>query len=195
MYGTIVVDPPWDYDNPGEFKDGPNPVARGANSKHRYGSMSTFDIFRTIAGANQLVGDDAHLYLWTTNAFIPEAFWIVEQLKADKWRPITFCTWLKTTHEDACEHGNPKVSGRTGYYFRGATEHFLFAAKGKATERPNPPLPTAFLWPRTPHSVKPEAFYDLVERVSPGSYLELWARRNRLGWDTWGNESLSHVDL
>jgi N6-adenosine-specific RNA methylase IME4 len=38
-------------------------------------------------------------------------------------------------------------------------------------------------------------FLDLVEQVSPGPYLEMFARRNRLGWDTWGNEALEHVDL
>jgi hypothetical protein len=49
-----------------------------------------------------------------------------------------------------------------------------------------------FQWPRGKHSAKPEAFLDLVESVSPGPYLELFARRNRLGWDTWGNECLDH---
>lgn len=49
-----------------------------------------------------------------------------------------------------------------------------------------------FHWPRGEHSAKPEAFLDLVESVSPGPYLELFARRNRLGWDTWGNECLDH---
>lgn len=52
-----------------------------------------------------------------------------------------------------------------------------------------------FTWPRGKHSEKPEAFLDLVERVSPGPYLEMFARRNRLGWDTWGNECLEHVAL
>lgn len=52
-----------------------------------------------------------------------------------------------------------------------------------------------FTWPRSAHSQKPEAFLDMVESISPGPYLELFARRNRLGWDTWGNESLEHVDL
>jgi N6-adenosine-specific RNA methylase IME4 len=52
-----------------------------------------------------------------------------------------------------------------------------------------------FTWPRGRHSVKPDAFYDLVEQVSPGPYLELFARRQRLGWDTWGNEALNHVEL
>jgi N6-adenosine-specific RNA methylase IME4 len=50
-------------------------------------------------------------------------------------------------------------------------------------------------WPRGKHSAKPEAFLDLVEQMSPGPYLEMFARRNRLGWDTWGNEALQHVDL
>jgi N6-adenosine-specific RNA methylase IME4 len=35
----------------------------------------------------------------------------------------------------------------------------------------------------------------LVEQVSPGPYLEMFARRNRLGWDTWGNEALEHVQV
>lgn len=52
-----------------------------------------------------------------------------------------------------------------------------------------------FTWPRGRHSEKPEAFFDLVEQVSPGPYLELFARRQRLGWDTWGNEALEHVEL
>ena len=48
---------------------------------------------------------------------------------------------------------------------------------------------------QTMHSAKPEAFLDLVERVSPGPYLEMFARRNRLGWDTWGDEALDHEAL
>lgn len=64
-------------------------------------------------------------------------------------------------------------------------------------ERPNvapPPLrertrvnTTWWLWPRGPHSVKPAAFMDIVEQVSPGPYVELFARAPRLGWDSWGH--------
>lgn len=36
------------------------------------------------------------------------------------------------------------------------------------------------------HSAKPAAALDLVESVSPGPYVELFARRPRLGWDSWG---------
>ncbi len=62
------------------------------------------------------------------------------------------------------------------------------SAIGRATTR-------WFTWPRGRHSEKPEAFLDLVEQVSPGPYLELFARRQRLGWDTWGDEALEHVPL
>lgn len=43
-----------------------------------------------------------------------------------------------------------------------------------------------WLWSRSAHSVKPAAFMDLVEQVSPGPYVELFARQSRLGWDSWG---------
>lgn len=50
-------------------------------------------------------------------------------------------------------------------------------------------------WPRAEHSAKPEAFQDVVESVSPGPYLELFARRQRLGWHSWGNQALCHVSM
>jgi N6-adenosine-specific RNA methylase IME4 len=46
---------------------------------------------------------------------------------------------------------------------------------------------TWFQWPRGAHSAKPAAFLDIVERVSPGPYVELFARAPRLGWDSWGH--------
>ena len=70
---------------------------------------------------------------------------------------------------------------------------------GAKGQRVAPPLRRApsswFEWPRGRHSAKPEAFQDLVEQVSPGPYLELFARRNRLGWAAWGNEALCHVEM
>ena len=72
----------------------------------------------------------------------------------------------------------------------------LNAAKGtKRQETKQAVMGRWFTWGRGQHSAKPEAFFDLVESVSPGPYLELFARRQRLGWDTWGNEALEHVEL
>jgi hypothetical protein len=54
-----------------------------------------------------------------------------------------------------------------------------------------------FPWPRlgNAHSGKPAAMQDMVEQVSPGPYVELFARRDRLGWDTWGDESLQTAEM
>lgn len=68
------------------------------------------------------------------------------------------------------------------------------ASKGEPTAEGSSPT-RWFTWNRGAHSSKPEAFLDIVEQVSPGPYLELFARRQRLGWDTWGDEALNHVDL
>lgn len=42
---------------------------------------------------------------------------------------------------------------------------------------------------RGAHSEKPEAAYELLEKVSPGPMIELFARRRRSGWDRWGLEA------
>jgi N6-adenosine-specific RNA methylase IME4 len=122
----------------------------------------------------------AHLYLWTINAYVEDAYEI-----ARHWgfRPSTLLTWCK----------RPNGLGLGGTYSL-TSEFILFARRGvcPANERVDT---SWFEWPRGGHSRKPEAFLDLVERVSPGPYLEMFARRNRLGWDTWGNEALEHVEI
>jgi N6-adenosine-specific RNA methylase IME4 len=70
------------------------------------------------------------------------------------------------------------------------------AAKGTAARQTLSRAQSSwFAWPRGEHSEKPEAFLDIVEQVSPGPYLEMFARRARFGWDYWGDESLGTVDL
>lgn len=119
-------------------------------------------------------GSDAHLWLWITNAFIGEG---LHKPLLDAWgfRPLTIVTWCKR---------QPGV----GYYLRNNTEHCILASRGRPMVPANKPLSTWYVWPRGRHSQKPDAFYDLVEQVSPGPYLEVFARRQRMGWDTWGNE-------
>ncbi len=190
-YRTIVADPPWDYSGGGPKAyqiggnyDGTISPLCGPSSSQRYGAMSMEELLLLRPPAST----DAHLYLWTTNAFIVEAH---DVARAWGFKVKTICTWVKT-HQDDRE----RVSMKTGYYFRGATEHFLFAVRGSLPLLATEGLPTAYLWPRIgTHSVKPEAFYDLVEQASPGPYLEMFSRRQRLGWDTWGNEALEHVEL
>jgi N6-adenosine-specific RNA methylase IME4 len=67
---------------------------------------------------------------------------------------------------------------------------------GKWSERIEKPLPyPAFRHNAKVHSRKPEGFLDRIEQVSPGPYVELFARRSRFGWDTWGDESLQTAEM
>jgi N6-adenosine-specific RNA methylase IME4 len=121
-----------------------------------------------------LAADDAHLFLWTTNQFLEDAYTVA---RAWGFKPSTLLTWCKT----------PMGIGLGGT-FTITTEFVLFARRGQlqASERIDT---TWFSWKRQKrHSGKPSELQDLVERVSPGPWLELFARSEREGWTPWGNE-------
>lgn len=185
LYRTLVADPPWPYrtSTNGAHAITHNPAWRGVEDMG-YGVMSMSDL--KALDVRSLSESDAHLYLWTTNAFMEEAHQLA---RAWGFEVKTICTWGKVYQED---HLRPSM--KTGYYYRGATEHWLFCVRGSL--RLNGTWPTLFLWPRIgKHSQKPEAFYDLVEQASPGPYVELFSRRHRMGWDVWGNESANTAQL
>jgi N6-adenosine-specific RNA methylase IME4 len=174
-YHTIVADPPW------AVKRGPIWGSKGQATRDLpYPTMSLAAI-REIP-VRTLAAPDAHLYLWTINAYIDAAYSL-----ASYWgfTPSTLLTWCKA----------PKGIGLGGAYTI-TSEHVLFARRGSLKHKTRLDT-TWWRWNRQvgPHSRKPEAFLDIVESVSPGPYLEMFARRNRLGWDTWGNEALGHVEI
>lgn len=81
-----------------------------------------------------------------------------------------------------------------GQYFRGMTEHCLFGTtkkrlpyKTEAGKRCQGV--TGFYEPKREHSRKPEAMRSMIERVSYGPRIELFARERFDGWDAWGNET------
>ena len=158
-YSTIVADPPWS-------------MARAftkADPNKRYSTMGMKDI--EALPVADLAAKDAHLWLWGVNGLMEDAYRVV---RAWGFSPITLVTW--------CKEG-PGV----GHYLRNNTEHAILAARGAAMTPESKPLSTWYLWPRGPHSAKPDAFMDLVEQVSPGPYVELFCRRPRFGWDSWGH--------
>jgi len=137
-YRTIVADPPWQYPHPGKFAKGTSEFYGSASSVDRYGAMSA----EQLRDLEVPSAENAHLYLWTTNAAMVEA----HQLSA-AWgfRVITILTWCKTHQDDV-----GRVSMKTGYYFRGATEHVLFCVRGSLPLQTKEGLPTGF--PLAPHA-------------------------------------------
>lgn len=159
VYQTIVADPPWVYER-GDI--------RGSAEGH-YPVMSIEEI--AALAVRPLAGSEAHLYLWVTNPHLP-LVWPV--LAAWGFDYKTLLTWVK-----------PQMG--TGFYFRSATEHVIFATRGNLPLRDRG-IRNWFEAARTEHSAKPEPFYEIVERASHGPYLELFARRPRAGWTGWGDE-------
>ena len=82
-----------------------------------------------------------------------------------------------------------------GYYLRNNTEHCVLATRGKPMVPAKAATSSWYVWARRRHSEKPEHFYDLVERLSPGPYLDIFARTCRLGWDAAGDQILSDVEI
>ncbi len=176
-YRTIVADPPWQLKRT---------TGWGSNNNRplSYPTMTPEEI--AALDVSGLAATPAHLYLWAVGKYLREAFMVAE---AWGFRYSTPLVWCKP------------VTGRMlGGLYTPTAEFILFCRRGTEGS-PGKPNRLAvdrswFEWPRSgAHSQKPDAFFDLVESVSPGPYLELFARRQRLGWDTWGNESLEHVAL
>lgn len=166
-YRTLLADPPWDIQQVG----GGN---RGAAA--RYPVLPLDRIVGLPVG--QLAGETSHLWLWVTNASLFAGQTVME---AWGFTYRSILTWIK-----------PRFG--MGQYLRSQTEHLLLGTRGRA--------PILFRgqgsWLYAPvqeHSRKPEEQYAVIERCSPGPYLELFARRPRLGWHVWGNQVTSDVSL
>ena len=166
-YKTIYIAPPWPERGGGKIK-------RGAD--RHYKLMSVKEI-KELPVASIADPDGCHLYLWTTNNFLPDA---LDCVKAWGFHYITLITWCKD-----------KLG--LGQYFRGLSEHCIFATTEKR-------LPykiengkrmqgqTCFMEPKREHSRKPEGMRTMIERVSYAPRIELFAREAADGWAAWGDQ-------
>lgn len=185
-YRTLVVDPPWPQKGGGPLTGREGFLdANGGSLPMPYRTMSLERI--AALPINDWAAPDAHLYLWTTNRFLPSAF---EVLTAWGFTYSTTLVWAK----------RPIGAGLGGAWGI-ATEYVLFGRRGRL-----PALSKIgrnwFDWKRPydergkpKHSAKPPGFFELVEQVSPGPRIELFARQQREGWDAWGDEVPSSREL
>lgn len=85
-----------------------------------------------------------------------------------------------------------KVQIGLGQYLRGSHELLLFAVRGKgqhpSVRTDDRSRSSVIYGRRTKHSRKPESAYELIESISQGPRVELFARSDRDGWTSWGNE-------
>lgn len=168
-YRTIVADPPWAYDE-GFVNGGPGGL--GWTNRHPlpYSGLSVAEI--AALPVRELVGSDgAMLFLWTTNRYLPDAFVI-----CGAWG-FTYRQTL-VWHKGDASPFPASVAPNTG--------EFLLVARRGPVRRVGTAESSIVFAKRGEHSAKPGVFLDLIEGVSPGPYVELFARQPRLGWDSWG---------
>lgn len=167
-YRCICIDPPWNERGGGQIK-------RGAD--RHYPLMKTPDIIRTILCADVWhPAADAHLWLWVTDNHLPDG---LDVIKALGFRFIRTMAWVKLK--------NYKLQVGMGQYCRGSHELCLLGVRGRTMLPAKAPL-SVVMEERTQHSRKPDDAYETIEQVSPGPRLEMFARRDRPGWDCWGDE-------
>lgn len=176
-FGAILADPPW------RFTNRTGKMAPEHRRLSRYSTMTLDEIMELPVA--QLAATRSHLYLWVPNALALEG---LEVMKRWGFTYKTNLVWYKVRKD-----GGPDGRG-VGFYFRNVTELVLFGTRGALRTRAAGRRQTNIIVSRKrEHSRKPDEHYDIIERCSPGPYLELFARHRRADWTQWGDD-VSLVD-
>jgi N6-adenosine-specific RNA methylase IME4 len=160
-YRAVVVDPAWDL-------GGGDPAS---NNRPTTSTMTIAEMTALLV-ADLADPSGCHLYLWISNRSLPKGFGL---LKAWGFEYAAVLTWCKP-------------SGASGDYFRDDTEHVLFGVRGSLA----PLEKDAGTWFEAEppmDSAKPEEFFEMVRRLSPGPRLAMFAQGEHDGFVAWGAEA------
>jgi N6-adenosine-specific RNA methylase IME4 len=121
----------------------------------------------------RLAGQRRHLHLWT----LPNSYHRIAYDIAEHWefRVVSEFVWCKSQ------------LGR-GNYWRMSHEIMLTAVRGENDRFDDLGLRSWIEAPRGPHSGKPDIVREMIERASPGPWLEIFARKLTPGWFAFGHE-------
>lgn len=190
-FGVILADPPWRYGNT---------AARGALD---YQTLTVREIAELPVGSLcRRDGRGTLLLLWSTGAHLVSGD-ALRVLRAWGFEPKQVGGWVKVRNGfvgseeeglgseplgELAERGlSSALRIGSGNYLRNCFEPLILAVRGRVEIRDRS-IPSVLFGERAGHSRKPDRLHELAERLAPGPYVELFARRTRPGWATWGNE-------
>ncbi|HEC66858.1 MAG TPA: adenine methyltransferase [bacterium] len=173
-YQIIYADPPWRYEHP--------PMgATNRSIENQYPTMSLPEIKDLIYTLPMEFAENAVLFLWATAPKLAEC---LEVMKVWGFEYRTCLSWDK------------EIIGM-GYWFRNQHELLLVGLRGKFSP-PTPQNRFSSVWreKRTKHSKKPDGIRAWIQKCYPDiPKIELFARQKTEGWDVWGNEVKSDIEL
>jgi len=192
LYRCISLDPPW-------LERGGGRSCRGA--QRHYPLMPTPAIVDLVRGSEPVarLAPSAHAWCWVTDNFLEDG---LQLLRSMGFRYVRTLVWVKVRSVNERKRartrrqiGRPRISLvklqiGIGQYLRGSHELCLFGVRGEAmVPPPSRRRPSVVFAVRSKHSAKPNAAVAMLEAVSPGPRVEMFARAARPGWDAWGNEA------
>lgn len=196
-FRCILADPPWrfaTFSAKGRDRCPDAPMTRNEsrqnNPSRHYDTMPLQDI--KDLRVSDVAADDCLLLMWAVDPMIPEA------LEVGKAWGFTYKTigfyWAKQRRitssrgkqfEDESKRQFPMG---TGYWTRANPETCLLFTRG-APKRVATDVRKLIVAPRREHSRKPDEAHERIEALVAGPYLEMFARTERPGWTTWGNQT------
>lgn len=173
-FRVLCADPPW------KFSDRVARPGKGRGASNHY---KTLTVQQLMAFPQPRMAEDALLFLWRVAAMTSEA---MDVARAWGFVPKAEIVWVKT-RPSAREPMRLNIG--MGRYTRGSHEVAMICARGKGHKViRDHSIPSVFYAPVGEHSAKPGAFYDMVEDLARGPYVELFARRPREKWVQFGDQ-------
>lgn len=183
-FKVILADPPWQFNS--LWGGRPKQTEAGYGSRAidaHYDTMSIDDIC-ALPVAN-VAAPDCVLFMWTCWPVLQKSFSVI-----DAWG-FTYKTcgfsWMKADPYRLFADDKTPFAGM-GYWTRANTEPCLLATRGKPKRRAKD-VRQGIIAPRREHSRKPDEIHGRIERLVAGPYLELFSRRERPGWISWGDQT------
>lgn len=187
-YGVILADPAW------QFRVWNKDTGQGRSAEAHYRTMPLEDMKRLPIA--DLAAPNCALLMWAVWPSLPDAI-ALGQAWGFEYKTIGF-DWIKTrakAHQRFVTLDDSRnYHMGMGYYTRANTEPCLLFTRGRV-KRLSKAVRMLVVAPVQEHSRKPDEVHKRIEQLFGGPYLEMFARRPFPGWDLWGNEVESTVQI